>query len=204
MKHQITWVFLVYFLLCSFYSFSQTEATTKDGRKVVLYKNGTWKYVKTSTTTPSSVPAKSEDAQLKKEAVDFSMNLVHSYFSKDCSVLLNSLSQEIITFKGMLSKTEEVKSKLCEAIQTAIRDSSKTFIDYEKSYKVQLMSKQELEAKYKTTLPGQFDVMSAEYYFIGLELKPEVTNTHFVANGLLALLIRKTGDKWEVKGFLED
>ena len=86
---------LVSFSLTYVLSFAQTEATTKDGRKVVLYKNGTWKYVKASTTNPSTVSIKSEDSQLKLEATEFSRNIVRSYFSKDCSVLLNSLSQNI-------------------------------------------------------------------------------------------------------------
>lgn len=42
---------LTFSIIAAAYSaFTQTEATTKDGRKVILNDNGTWKYAETTTT----------------------------------------------------------------------------------------------------------------------------------------------------------
>jgi len=53
------WFILPFFLLTVAASFAQTESTTPDGRKVLLYPDGTWKPVKAespATIRPVSVP----------------------------------------------------------------------------------------------------------------------------------------------------
>lgn len=186
---------LVFFVLCSF---AQIEATTNDGKKVVLYKNGTWKYAKTSA------PAKTVNSVLKQEALEFSQLLVRSFFKHDCTFIQKSLSPEVFTFKNSISITEEIKSRICESVNRAVTDSSKTFDDYVATYKMELFSKAELEAKYKTTLPLHYNSTNEEFYFIGFEQKSEVKSNPFIAERLFALLIRKEQGSWVVKGFLED
>lgn len=197
MKHsEVTLLFSL--LLLSFSSLAQTEATTKDGRKVMLYKNGTWKYVKSNSSV------KSVNVDLKQEALEFSKQLVRSYFLRDCSLIQQSLSPEVFTFKSAVTITEEARNKLCESVKRAVTDSTKSFDDYLASYKMEFFSKSELEAKFKVTLPSHYDSSNEEFYFIGFELKPEVKIYKFVSERLFALLIRKNQGKWEVKGFLED
>lgn len=201
MKTVRTNLLVVLVLLCAFMH-AQIEATTKDGKKVILNKNGTWKYAK--VTASASPQAKPLNQVLKKEAMEFSMQLVRSYFIKDCSVLQIALAPEVFTVKQQYSITNELKAKLCESIVTAITDSTKTFNDYLANYKIELVSKAELEAKFKMSLPAHYNSTAEEFYFLGFEKMPGSKVASFISARLFALLIRKTADKWEVKGFLED
>ncbi|MBK7666695.1 MAG: hypothetical protein IPJ32_04705 [Sphingobacteriaceae bacterium] len=185
-------------LFISFSFFAQTEAVTKDGKDVILYKNGTWKYAKTKkVATPIS-------GELKAEATEFSMLLVHSYFNRDCSVFQKSLVTDFLTFKEPLKLRDEHMTKICESVLRAVIDSSKTFMDYLNTYKMDLLSRAELEAKMKTKLPAHFNTTDAEFYFLGFELMQPGSTKTFIQNDLYALVLRKVEGKWQVKGILSD
>jgi hypothetical protein len=187
----------IFILILSFHALAQTEAVTNDGRKVILNKNGTWKYAKTASIT------KPIASDLKKEAIAFSMDLVRSYFDRDCNVLKESLASEVYTSASAVKLTDEMKQKICVAVKSAVKDTSKTFKDYEQVYKTELISKTEVEAKAKAKLPTHFDSIADEFYFLGFE-KRSPSTTDFIEVRLFALLIRKVNGKWQVKGFLND
>lgn len=186
------------FLMLAFNSSAQTEATTSEGKKVLLYNNGTWKYAKSSTTS------KTIKSELKKEAMEFTRQLVESYFEGNCSLLQQSLANEIFTFEKVITVTNEINQKICQSVKTSVIDSTKTFKDYELIYKIELFSKTEVEAKAKSKLPVHFNTTQDEFYFLGFEQKALTTTTNFISNRLFALLIRKVDGKWLVKGFLND
>jgi hypothetical protein len=53
------WIILPFFLLAFGFSFAQQEATTPDGKKVLLYPDGTWKSVRVESISeihPGSIP----------------------------------------------------------------------------------------------------------------------------------------------------
>ena len=111
----------VLFLIHTLNTVAQMEATTNDGKKVLLYKNGTWKYVK--KTASSSVVRE----ELKNEALNFSKTIVSSYFTKDYTILLKSLPNEVYTINEVIKVTDDVKQKLCKSINSAVLDTSKSF-----------------------------------------------------------------------------
>lgn len=47
--------------------FAETEATTIDGKKVILKENGTWEYPKTSTIEPTTSSECSDLISIKTE-----------------------------------------------------------------------------------------------------------------------------------------
>jgi hypothetical protein len=187
----------------SFVIYGQTEATTTDGKKVFLYKNGTWKFAK-NVGGKKSVKAESKNVDVKKEAFDFSMQLVQSYFSQDCSVLQRALPNEIFTMKGVTTLTDEMRAKICQLVNSAITDKSKTIDDYVANYQIVLLSRAEVEVKAGTTLPIHFDSTPNEFYFLGFERKTSATAADFIEVRLFVLLIRKVNNTWQVKGFLND
>lgn len=192
---------------------SQIEATTKEGKKVLLYKNGTWKYVKakTNTVTPTApaaaaVPmaaagastASTED--LKNEAKEFSLQLINTYFTQDCDSYYSYLSPEILLLESSaaLTLTDEVRSKICESVQRAVSDKSKTLQDYIKTYKLELLTRAEIEAKVGRSLPEHFNTTEMEFYVVGFEPK-EGSSTKFIWDDMFAFLIRKTNGVWKMK-----
>lgn len=192
---------------------SQIEATTKEGKKVLLYKNGTWKYVKAKTTTvtptaPAAVAvpmaaagastASTED--LKNEAKEFSLQLINTYFTQDCDSYYSYLSPEILLLESSaaLTLTDEVRSKICESVQRAVSDKSKTLQDYIKTYKLELLTRAEIEAKVGRSLPEHFNTTEMEFYVVGFEPK-EGSSTKFIWDDMFAFLIRKTNGVWKMK-----
>jgi hypothetical protein len=189
---------------------SQIEATTKEGKKVLLYKNGTWKYAKAKTTTTMQVPpaavaipmtavtASPED--LKNEAREFSIQLINTYFTQDCDTYYSYLSPEILLLESnvALTLTDEVRSKVCESVQRAVSDKSKTLQDYLNTYNLELLTRAELEAKVGRSLPEHFNTTDMEFYVVGFE--PKVgSSTKFIWDDMFAFLIRKTNGTWKMK-----
>lgn len=189
---------LIAVLFISFSFFAQTEAVTKDGKDVILYKNGTWKYAKVKKVTAPI------DGELKAEATEFSMQLVRSYFNRDCALFQKSLATEFLTFKEPVILRDVHMTKICKSLLHAVTDSSKTFTDYLNTYKMDLLSRAELEAKMKTKLPAHFNTTDVEFYFLGFELMQPGSTKKFIQNDMYALVLRKIDGKWQVKGILSD
>lgn len=192
---------------------SQIEATTKEGKKVLLYKNGTWKYVKTKTTTTTPVAAvavpmaaagggasTTSTEDLKNEAKEFSLQLINTYFTQDCDSYYRYLSPEILLLESSvpLTLTDEVRSKVCESVQRAVSDKSKTLQDYVNTYKLELLTRAEIEAKIGRSLPEHFNTTEMEFYVVGFEPK-EGSSTKFIWDDMFAFLIRKTNGVWKMK-----
>ncbi len=199
MKHY--WIFLL--LLLSLCGYAQQEATTKDGKKVILNKNGTWKYAKpTAKTTSTKILGVTG---LKKEAFDFSMQVVGSYFSNDCAFYQNSLADEIILMKGVFAVSEEMKTKICESLSEAVMDKTKTLQDYKNNYTLELLTRAEVEVKAGQKLPDHFNTIDNEFYFLGFETRPGLdANSKFTRDRMFAFLVRQINGTWKVKGLLND
>ncbi len=199
-------------LLFALPGFSQLEATTKEGKKVVLYKNGTWKYAKTSaktTVSPSvAVPVVTEAqppaGDLKNEAREFSLQLISTFFSEDCDAYYSFLSSEILTMKpdGIFPVTDEFKNKVCQSVKSAVDDNSKTLQEYLATYKIEMLTRAEIEAKAGRALPEHFNTLETEFYFVGFELKEGTATTNFIWGDMFVFLVRKTNAVWKMKGLL--
>ena len=188
---------------------SQIEATTKEGKKVLLYKNGTWKYAKAKTTTATpaavvvpmaAVTATVAPEDLKKEAREFSLQLINTYFTQDCNSYYGYLSPEILLLESnvALTLTDEVRSKVCESVQRAVSDKGKTLQDYLNTYKLELLTRAELEAKVGRSLPEHFNTTEIEFYVVGFEPK-DGSSAKFIWDDMFAFLIRKTNGVWKMK-----
>lgn len=186
----------VLFLILASDTVAQMEATTNDGKKVLLYKNGTWKYVK--KTTSSSIVRE----ELKNEALNFSKTIVRSYFTKDYTILLKSLPNEVYTIKEVIKVTDDVKQKLCKSLNSAVLDTSKSFSDYENDYKMEVLSKAELETKMNVKLPEHFKTTESDFFFLGFEKKSKDVSSKYIWDDVFSFMIRKVDGKWEFKAIL--
>jgi len=197
----------LFFLSITLTSFSQIEVTTKEGKKVFLYKNGTWKYAKTSTKAPVSpavavpVVASASSEDLKNEAKEFSVQFITTYFTLDCKTYFTFLSPELISLKSSdnILLTDEVKSKICESLHRAVSDKSKTLQDYLNTYKLELLTRAEVEAKSGQPLPEHFNTTDPEFYVVGFEPKEGSTEAPFIWTDMFVFLIRKTNGTWKMK-----
>lgn len=186
----------VLFLIHTLNTVAQMEATTNDGKKVLLYKNGTWKYVK--KTASSSVVRE----ELKNEALNFTKTIVSSYFTKDYTILLKSLPNEVYTINEVIKVTDDVKQKLCKSINSAVLDTSKSFHDYENDYKMEVLSKEEFEAKMNIKLPEHFKTTESDFFFLGFEKKSKDVSSKYIWDDVFSFMIRKVDGKWQFKAIL--
>lgn len=152
-----------------------------------------------------ATPKTTATANPKKEALDFSLAIVKAYFSKDCTPFLKSVSPEFLTFRQAYVLNDEMRDKLCESIKRATRDSTKTYTDYLKAYKTEMLTRAEIEKKAGQSLPAHYNTTDLEFYFVGFELKPGNPNqTQFITTGPFIFVVRKIKGAWQVKGFLEE
>ena len=164
-----------------------------------------WQTVKSKKATSKKVTPKAVAVNLKKEAMDFSLEIVKSYFSKDCTPFLKSASAEFLTFRQAYVLNDEMRDKLCKSIKQAATDSTKTFADYLKAYKTEMLTRAEIEKKAGQSLPAHYNSTDIEYYFVGFELKPGLPDqSPFITTRLFIFVVRKINGTWQVKGFLEE
>ncbi len=189
-------------LMFTFHSFSQIEATTNDGKKVVLNKNGTWKYAKTP------IQSKEVGGLQKKEALEFSMTVARSLFEGNVNVFIGSMPTEIFTFKEVIVITKEIEEAIKKDFPRAVRDSTKTFANYLVDYKIELLNKEELETKIKTEMktdfkfPEHYKVIDGDLFFLGFQQKINDPNANYVSDDFFTFMVRKIDGKWQIKGLL--
>ena len=142
-----------------------------------------------------------EDSEgLKREAKDFSLTIIESYFSKDCEKVFNSMSDSLLIMDGdgIISKFE-VEERLCDAVKRAIREEGKTIRDYTESYNIEMLTANELAEKYNYSLPEYYLTVESDFFFIGQRLKVG-EEVDFIWDDLFVFMVRKQNQNWILKG----
>ena len=185
MKIFITLFATIFFVTTSF---SQGKISSKKIQKS--------KAVSVSTTSLATT-AKTD----KELAKDFSMKIVKSYFSNNSSIYYNSLSTNIYKLQDNKMQAKTESKTWIESNFSKINRDNKTFADYKKSYKIEILSKKDLQndARFKSHM--NFDkITDKDYLFIGRETKANVSS--FVWDDFLMFIVRKTGKGWEISATL--
>ncbi len=189
-------------LISTFNSFSQIEATTNDGRKVALNKDGTWKYAKITIVEKASKDI------LENEALEFSMTIVRSLFERNHKVFIEALTKELFTFKEVMLITEEVTQEIKREIPRVIRDSTKTVANYKEDYNIEILTKVELinkitkEMKKEFKFPEHYKVIEGDLFFLGFQQIVKNPETNYIWDDYFTFMVRKVNGKWQIKGLL--
>ena len=134
----------------------------------------------------------------KEQAKEFSLQIVKTYFDKDCNTFYSALSDTIYLLDddGPFEKNSDIKEKLCESITQSVRGEY-TFQDYLDSYNVRILKKIEYENEFPTINNLQkFKPTSNDYLFVGSEVKANKDN--FMWDDLLVFMVRKTENGWRI------
>lgn len=144
----------------------------------------------------------SSPEKLNKEARKAAFSFIQTYFDEDCSTFFSTLSDSLLIMDGDGIFAKEGKQEdLCNSMGKAIRDKEKTFQDYVNTYQVELLSRTELEQKFKMELPDYYKTTEKDVFFVGFELKegqPKASN--FIWEDLFVFMLRKEKGQWWVKG----
>jgi len=163
----------------------------------------------TTTTNPIVTPippvvVKTSSADLIKEAMDFSLKFISTYFTEDCDTYFQYVSPELIVYErgGTVSVTGEIKNKLCERLPRAVSDNTKTLADYLATHKIELLTRAQVEAKVGRQLPEFFNTTDDEFYFIGTEPKANTSGEKYIWDEMFSFLVRKENGIWKMKALL--
>ncbi len=159
----------------------------------------------------------------KEQAKEFSLQIVKTYFDKDCNTFYNALSDTFYSLEddgphektGKFSscyvlddirkpweeqdeycKTIDIKEKLCESLHEGVRGEY-TFQDYLNSYNVKILEKTEYENEFPFIKNLQkFKPTSNDYLFVGYNIK--ANQDDFMWHDLLVFMVRMTEDGWRI------
>lgn len=130
--------------------------------------------------------------QNKMAAKAFSLSIIKAYFSEDCDKIFNVMSDSIMIMDGDgIFSPKGHEDKLCQSIKRAIRDKKKTMNNYLETYKIEMLTRTELEEKFKMKLPNYYKTVDSDFFFIGWELKEGKTKTdHFIWDDMFLFMVR--------------
>ena len=134
----------------------------------------------------------------KEQAKEFSLQIVKTYFDKNCDAFYDALSDTVYLLDddGPFEKNSGIKKKLCESIAKGVRGEY-TFQDYLNSYDVRILEKTEYETEFKVGKDLQkFKPTLNDYLFVGYKVKANKTN--FMWDDLLVFMVRKTETGWKI------
>ncbi|MFD2910100.1 hypothetical protein ACFSX9_15325 [Flavobacterium ardleyense] len=155
-----------------------------------------------SATPISSTQEDESSFDLKEEAKEFSLTIVKSYFTKDCDVVYDAMSDSLLRFsteKPVLKKP--LKVKLCDSHKEAVRDKSKTFQNYKDMYQINLYTPAELEQKFNQKLPDHYKTTETDFFFMGFELvQGKDRSEDFIWDDMFIFMVRKEKNGWIIKG----
>lgn len=134
----------------------------------------------------------------KEQAKEFSLQIVKTYFDKDCNTFYNALSDTVYLLddNGPFEKNSDVKEKLCESIKKGVRGEYK-FQDYLDSYDIKILEKMKYENEFPNIKNLQkFKPTSNDYLFVGYRVKAHKDT--FLWGDLLVFMVRKTENGWRI------
>ena len=135
-------------------------------------------------------------------AKEFSISIIKAYFEEDCDKVFEVMSDSILIMDGDgIFSPKGHEEKLCESIKRAIRDKEKTLENYIETYKIEMLTRTELENKFDARLPDYYKTTDLDYFFIGFELKEGFTKKEdFIWDDMFVFMVRNEKDIWKLKG----
>ncbi len=144
------------------------------------------------------------DDKLKNEAMQFSLEVVKTFFQKNEQFYLKKVSDTLISLNDKVYFKKKIKDRLDRIFKDAVRDKSKTFQDYQSSYKYEVFSIQEFEKKFKFKLSKNSKLSNLDFCFFGGIIKDSKKDSeNFIWDDCFSFVVRKEKGKWFVKGFGE-
>lgn len=144
--------------------------------------------------------------ELRKEALDFSLSIIQTYFSKDCESLTNKFAPNLYSIEDdEIILLEEIKEEICESVEDALEDESKIFQDYLLDYNYQVLTKAEFqlayEEEYGVSDSIDFEYLNSTFFFFGNKTKdPKVKE--YLWFDLEVFAIKKVNGRWLIIGGL--
>ncbi len=133
----------------------------------------------------------------KEQAKNFGLEVVKTYFNKDCDAYFDALSDKIYTLEddSPITKEDKLKERLCESIKNAVKGDH-TFEEYLSSYEIRALDK----AEYETEFPflsklKNFKASENDFLFYGAKSK---NSEKFMWDYLLVFMVRKEGKNFKV------
>ena len=144
-----------------------------------------------------SLPTK----KMKKQVATIGLKIVKSYFDGNCKTdFLPYFHNTIFALDGdgAIEVNEEVKEKLCEIHQRAIKDKSRTYADYLCNYKIQVLTKPNYrKIMGKIELP-YYTPQDNDLLFVGSMASPNAVLPNFIFDDLFYFMFRKIDKKWKI------
>lgn len=144
--------------------------------------------------------------ELRKEALDFSLSIIQTYFTQDCESLTNKFAPSLYSIEDdEIIPLDEIREEICESLEDAIEDESKTFQDYLLDYNYQVLTPKEFQLAYEEEY-GKSDTIDFEYlnsafFFFGNKTNdPQIQE--YLWFDLEAFAISKVNGKWMIIGGL--
>ncbi|MFV0346758.1 MAG: hypothetical protein ACK5IQ_11010 [Bacteroidales bacterium] len=144
-----------------------------------------------------------KQAKLRQEAREFSLSVVQTYFDEDFNKYWSFVSDTIIILPAnKVIPIADMKDALCSSLKRAIRNKDKTFQDYLDSYKVEILTKEELEDMFGKPIPESAMSSDSDFFFMGNNAKESIASFEdFIWDDFFLFLVRKVDGKWFLKGF---
>ncbi len=141
-------------------------------------------------------------ADLKVDAKEFSFGIIRAYFEEDCDRVYKSFSDSIILMDGDgIFSIEGMEDKICESVKSAVRDNSKTIVDYLAMYQIKMYTPLELETELEAQLPDYYIPDPSDVFYVGGALKPEeALGPNFIWDDMFVFMVRREGSVWKIKG----
>ncbi len=148
--------------------------------------------------------SQSED-KLKNEALQFSLEVVKTYFQDDCNAYLNKISDTIILISGQsFYQKNKIKTRLCESFAKAVEVKSKKFNNYQEIYKYEVISIKDFFLKNNLKSTKYLKPIDSDFLFAGGNIKDSKSiSESFIFNDMYFFMVRKVNGKWFLKGIRE-
>ena len=138
-----------------------------------------------------------EELPLKEQAKNFGIDVVKTYFNKDCDTFFDALDNKIYTLEDdpPITKDENLKKQLCDSLKNAVKGDH-TFEEYLDSYEVKVLDKTEYEKEFPVfSSLKNFKPAENDFLFVGATPKKPV---NFMWDDLLIFMVRKEGKDFKI------
>ena len=137
---------------------------------------------------------------LKKEGLEFSLKFVEALFNEDCDKVYAQFAEEVYSMDGdEIYILSEYREDICESIDEAIYGDEKTYNDYLKDYRKEILTPEQVVFRFKFKFPEFYQPHESDLFFIGAELKNEESED-YISEDYFVFLIRKIEGRWQIKG----
>jgi hypothetical protein len=144
------------------------------------------------------------DIKLKNEAMQFSLEVVKTFFKKDINLYIEKVSDTLVSLNGKVYLKGKIKERLERIFKEAVKVKSKTFQDYQEFYKYEVLTIPELTTKFNYQAPKNSKLLSSDLCFFGGYKKESKKHLEsFIWDDCFGFIVRKENGKWYVKGFGE-